>query len=83
MRVDAVASMLYLDYDRKKWKPNRYGSNLNLEAIAFLKDLNQAVHHLFPDRMMIAEESTSYPKITAPVHEEDLDFIINWNWGLF
>ncbi|MDD4211896.1 MAG: 1,4-alpha-glucan branching protein GlgB [Bacilli bacterium] len=81
LRVDAVASMLYLDYDRKKWKPNRYGSNLNLEAITFLKDLNQTVHRLFPDRMMIAEESTSFPKITVPVHEGGLGFHYKWNMG--
>lgn len=83
LRVDAVASMLYLDYSRKKdeWVPNEYGGRENLESISFLQEFNDAVHHHFPDIFTIAEESTSWPGVTHPVKEGGLGFDMKWMMG--
>ena len=83
LRVDAVASMLYLDYSRAEgqWIPNRYGGKENLDAISFLQDFNVAVHGAHPGVLTIAEESTSYPKVTRPVYEGGLGFSHKWNMG--
>ena len=83
IRVDAVASMLYLDYSREEgqWIPNQYGGRENIEAIEFLRNVNDLVHHYYPGAVTIAEESTSFGGVSQPTDQQGLGFDFKWNMG--
>lgn len=81
IRVDAVSSMLYLDYDIGQWKPNKYGGRENLEAIDFLKRFTEIIYRYIENPLIIAEESTSWPMVTGPTYSGALGFTYKWNMG--
>ena len=83
IRVDAVSSILQLDYSRKEgeWEPNEFGGNGNIEAIAFIKELNETIYRDFPDVQMIAEEATDWPKVSRPTFQDGLGFGMKWMMG--
>ena len=81
VRVDAVSSMLYLDYGRTSYKPNRFGGRENLEAMELLRSVNRAAFRTRPNSLLVAEESTAFPMITKPDFDGGLGFLFKWNMG--